>query len=115
MNTNSSQLNKGKEILKQKMKYYNRGLLVATSSGQPIDNLNLAKDVVIQNIESLLERDNKVDILVKKSDNINEISNTMMYISQNMRNRESERKNRYVVFIISLFLITLILIYIFAF
>ena len=97
------------------MKYYNRGPPVATSNGQPIDNLNLAKDVVVQNIKTLLERDDNINILVKKSDNLNDVSNTMKYISQNLKNRESERKNRYVVMVISLFLVILILIYIFAF
>ena len=97
------------------MKYYNRGPPVATSSGQPIDNLNLAKDVVVQNIKTLLERDDNINILVKKSDNLNDVSNTMKYISQNLKNRESERKNRYVLMLISLFLVILILIYIFAF
>ena len=115
MSTNSSQLNKGKDILKQKMKYYNRGTPVATSNGQPIDNLNLLKDIVIQNINTLIERDQKTEMIVHKSENLGDVSNTMMYISQNLRNKESERKNKFVVMIISLFIVILILIYIFAF
>ena len=49
LNTNGSQLEEGKEILLKKMKFYNSHP-VTTSNGHLLENLNLAKDVVIENI-----------------------------------------------------------------
>ena len=113
VNTNSFQLEEGKNILRKKMQFYNSGPYT-TTHGEIIENLNVAKDAVIENIETLIERNNKIDIMVQKSDNLKDFSNNISAITGDILKKESERKNKYVIIVISLFIIVLILIYIFA-
>ena len=114
MNTNGSQLSDFLEILQKKMRFYNSNNMT-TTKGEIIDNLNSAKDAAIENIQTLLERNTKMDIMVHKSNDLIDISNNMSIFTRDISRKESERKNKYVVFIISLFIIILILIYAFAF
>ena len=113
MNINSFQFEEGKKILAKKMQFYNSNPLT-TNRGEILENLNIAKDAVIENIETLIERNNKIDIMVQKSDNLKDFSNNISAITGDILKKESERKNRYVIVIISLFIIVLILIYMFA-
>ena len=108
MNTNGLQLNKGTEILKKKMGYYNSHP-ISTSNGEIIENLNLAKDAMIENIEALLERDDKIDIIAKKSDDLKDYSNNISSVVENIRNRESVRKNKYMVYLFVLIGLIIIL------
>lgn len=108
MNTNGLQLNKGTEILKKKMVYYNSHP-ITTSNGEIIENLNLAKDAMIENVEALLERNDKIDIIAKKSDSLKDFSNNLSSVVENIRNKESERKNKYVVYLIILIGIIILL------
>ena len=114
INMNSSQLNKGKEILIKEMRFYN-SKPITTGGGEVIDNLNLAKSAVLENIENLLDRNNKIDMIIEKSNALNENSYIMNDFANKMKLRESERKNKYVYLIVSLVVIVLILLYIFAF
>ena len=98
MNTNGLQLEKGSEILKKKMGYYNSHP-ITTSTGEIIENLNLAKDAMIENVEALLERDDKIEKKKKKSDDLKDYSNNISNIVENIRNRESERKNKYMAYL----------------
>ena len=113
MNTNGLQLNKGTEILRKKMVYYNSHP-IATSNGEIIDNLNLAKDAMIENVETLLERNDKMDIMVQKSDSLKDFSNNLSSVAENLRNKESERKNKFIIYAIILVGI-IILLYLFVF
>lgn len=108
MNTNGLQLNKGTEILKKKMVYYNSHP-ITTSNGEIIENLNLAKDAMIENVEALLERNDKIDIIAKKSDSLKDFSNNLSSVVENIRNKESERKNKYVIYLIILIGIIILL------
>ena len=108
MNTNGLQLNKGTEILKKKMVYYNSHP-ITTSNGEIIENLNLAKDAMIENVEALLERNDKIDIIAKKSDSLKDFSNNLSSVVENIRNKESEKKNKYVVYLIILIGIIILL------
>ena len=114
INMNSSQLNKGKEILIKEMRFYN-SKPITTGGGEVIDNLNLAKSAVLENIENLLDRNNKIDMIIEKSNALNENSYIMNDLANKIKLRESERKNKYVYLIVSLVVIVLILLYIFAF
>ena len=113
MNTNGMQLNKGTEILKKKMVYYNSHP-ITTSNGEIIDNLNLAKDAMIENVEALLERNDKMDIIAQKSDRLKDFSNNLSNVVENLRNKESERKNKFVIYAVIIVGI-IILLYFFAF
>ena len=112
-NTMNSQLNKAKEILKTKMKYYNSNP-ISTTQGELIDNFELTKDAIFENIESLVNRNDKIGIIIDKSNNLKDSSYMISNLAQKLENKESERKNKYVVLVISLFFVVLILIYIFA-
>ena len=114
INMNSSQLNKGKEILIKEMRFYN-SKPITTGGGEVIDNLNLAKSAVLENIENLLDRNNKIDMIIEKSNALNENSYIMNDFANKIKLRGSERKNKYVYLIVSLVVIVLILLYIFAF
>ena len=109
--SNNSQLNKAKEILKIKMKYYNSHP-IETSEGKLIDNLNLAKGVIFDNIENLLGRNDKIDMIINESNHLKDSTNIISDLTRNFENKESEKKNRYIILAISLFLIILILLYI---
>ena len=108
INMNSSQLNKGKEILIKEMRFYN-SKPITTGGGEVIDNLNLAKSAVLENIENLLDRNNKIDMIIEKSNALNENSYIMNDFANKIKLGESERKNKYVYLIVSLVVIVLIL------
>ena len=113
MNTNGFQLIKGTEILKKKLGYYNSHP-ITTSNGEIIENLYLAKDAMIENVEALLERNDKIDIITQKSDNLRDFSNNLSSVAENIRNKESEIKNKYIIYSIILIGI-IILLYLFVF
>jgi len=114
INMNSSQLNKGKEILNKVMRFYNSNP-ITTGGGEVIENLNLAKSAVLENIENLLDRNNKIDMIIEKSNSLNENSYIMNNFTNQIKLRESERKNKYVYYVVSLVIIILIFLYIVAF
>ena len=93
------------------MKYYNSHP-IETSEGKLIDNLNLAKGVIFDNIESLLDRNDKIDMIINESNHLKDSTNIISDLTRNFENKESEKKNRYIILAISLFLIILILLYI---
>ena len=110
MNTNGLQLEKGSEILKKKMGYYNSNP-ITTSTGEIIENLNLAKDAMIENVEALLERDDKIDIIAKKSDDLQAFSNNLSGLAENIRKKEAAKNNIFIYLIVAVIFI-IILIYI---
>ena len=95
------------------MIYYNSHP-ITTSNGEIIENLNLAKDAMIENVEALLERNDKMDIIAQKSDSLKNFSNNLSSFAENIRNKESERKNKFVIYAIILVGI-IILLYLFVF
>ena len=64
-NRNSFQLEEGKKKVQMLMNFYN-SCLFTTTKGEIIDNLNSAEDAVIENIETLIEGNNKIDIICQK-------------------------------------------------
>ena len=91
MNTNGSQLENSKELLSKKMQFYNSHP-VTTTKDKIFANLNVAKDAIIENIETLMERNNKIDITVKKSENLLDFSKFISAIKGGINKREYERK-----------------------
>ena len=111
-NMNSLQFEEGKKILENRFLYYKYGAVI-TMKGQMIKNLNLARDAVIDNLENLIERDKKMDIIIHKSDNLLEFSNNLSSIGEAFnKNEENKRKNNYLCFFIfTIIIIILIIIY----
>jgi t-SNARE complex subunit (syntaxin) len=91
------QFSKGTEILKKYLNYYNNHPVI-TKTGEIISDLNYAKDAVIENVEKLLERDNKMDIIVKKSDDLQNFSTNINSIAKTIRKNETQRKNKFIIF-----------------
>ena len=87
LNTNSYQLNKGKQILKKKNQ-------ITTSSGEIIEDLNLAKNAVFENIETLLDRNNKIEMIINKSNSLKDSANIVSNIVENIQYKESGWKRR---------------------
>ena len=56
------------------MKYYNSHP-ISNSEGKLIDNLNLAKDVVFENIENLLDKNDKIDMIISESNSLKDNTN----------------------------------------
>lgn len=78
VNYNTFQLTEFTDVIKQYMNYYNTHPLT-TKTGELIADLKAAKDVMVTNIEKLLERDNKLNIIATKSDIL---KNTSINISR---------------------------------
>jgi hypothetical protein len=47
---------------------------LTTKTGELITELNTAKEVMVENIEKLLDRDHRLDIVYSKSDRLKESS-----------------------------------------
>ena len=85
---NSYQLGDFTEILQQYMvliininiKSYYNSRPKKSKTGEIIEELNAAKDVITENIEKLLEREMKLNIIVAKSENINTFSSNISNI-----------------------------------
>ncbi len=76
---NTFQLNDFNDTLRQFMNYYNKNP-EKTKFGEIINELSAAKDVVTENIEKLLERDHKLNIIATKSENLGALSLNMKNI-----------------------------------
>jgi hypothetical protein len=105
------QFSNGTEILKKYLKYYNEHPVI-TKTGEIISDLNLAKDAIIENVEKILERDNKMDLVVKKSVELQKFSENINNITKTIRKSETQRKNKFIIFSIIIIgiLVALILI-----
>ena len=105
------QFSNGTEILKKYLNYYNSHPVI-TKTGEIISDLNCAKDAIIENVEKILERDNKMDLVVKKSVELQKFSENINSITKTIRRNETQRKNKFIIFsvIIIGILVALILI-----
>ena len=105
------QFSNGTEILKKYLNYYNSHPVI-TKTGEIISDLNCAKDAIIENVEKILERDNKMDLVVKKSVELQKFSENMNSITKTIRKNETQRKNKFIIFSIIIIgiLVALILI-----
>ena len=61
--------------------------------------MNLAKDAVIENIEKLIDRDNKMGIIVNKSEDLKLLSMNINSIADNIGRNENSKKNRSIFFV----------------
>ena len=89
-------MTKGTDLLKKYLSYYNSHP-VKTKAGDVINELAMAKDVLVENVEKLIERNSKMDIIVTKSNNLKDISVNVSSIADAIRRNESSRKNKYVI------------------
>ena len=105
------QFSNGTEILKKYLNYYNSHPVI-TKTGEIISDLNCAKDAIIENVEKILERDNKMDLVVKKSVELQKFSENINSITKTIRKSETQRKNKFIIFSIIIIGILVALIFI---
>ena len=89
-------MTKGTDLLKKYLTYYNTHP-IKTRAGDVINELAMAKDVLVENVEKLIERNSKMDIIVTKSNNLKDMSVNVSNIADAIRRNESSRKNKYVI------------------
>jgi len=99
--------------LQRLMEYYNK-CPQKTQTGQIIKDLNDAKAVLIENIENLMDRDHKMNLIVSKSEQLNTNSSTINKIANQVKNKKlQESRNTKIYLASGIILIILLLIIIF--
>ena len=107
-------LNSFEEKLKKLMAYYNT-CPQKTQTGEIIKNLIDAKSTAVENIEKLISRDQKLNIIVAKSDALNTQSRNINNIAQKIKTQQKLKKMRnmrliiggVIIFVILLFIVIL--------
>ena len=102
------------EKLKKLMAYYNT-CPQKTQTGQIIKDLIDAKSTAVENIEKLISRDQKLNIIVAKSDSLNTQSRNINNIAQKIKTQQKLKKMRNMRLIIGAVIIFVILLFIVLF
>ena len=100
--------------LKRLIDYYNK-CPQKTQTGQIIKDLLDAKSTAVENIEKLISRDQKMNIIVAKSDTLNNQSRNVNNIAQKIKTQQKLKKMKNMRLVIGGILIFLILIIIILF
>jgi len=108
------QLNEFSDVLKQLMTYYNSNPSF-TKAGEIIKDLQDAKNVMVENIEKLLDRDERLNIIAMKSNNLNQHSKNINYMSAKIKKQEKMKQMKTMLMMggaaVIIILILLILVY----
>ena len=100
--------------LKQLMEFYNK-CPQKTQNGELIKNLVDAKNIAMENVEQLIERDGKINITVLKSDRLNDQSKNINSLASTIKNQKKATKLRNMRLLIGggilIFIILLIIIF----
>ena len=114
MKKQSYQLDYFEKNLKNIMDYYNK-CPEKTLSGEIIKNLVDAKSIAIENIEKLIERDDKLNITVQKSDKLYDQSKNINSLANSIKNQKKAEKLRNMRLLIGGGIILVIIIFIILF
>ena len=100
--------------LKNIMDYYNK-CPQKTLSGEIIKNLVDAKSIAIENIEKLIDRDQKLNITVQKSDKLYDQSKNINFLANSIKNQKKAEKLRNMRLLIGGGIILIIILFIIIF
>ena len=100
--------------LKNIMDYYNK-CQQKTQSGEIIKNLVDAKSIAIENIEKLIDRDQKLNITVQKSDKLYDQSKNINSLANSIKNQKKAEKLRNMRLLIGGGIILVIILFIIIF
>ena len=114
MKKQSYQMEYFEKNLKNIMDYYNK-CPEKTLSGEIIKNLVDAKSIAIENIEKLIERDDKLNITVQKSDKLYDQSKNINSLANSIKNQKKAEKLRNMRLLIGGGIILVIIIFIILF
>ena len=95
--------------LKKLMEYYNT-CPQKTQTGQIIKDLIDAKSTAVENIEKLISRDQKLNIIVAKSDALNTQSRNINNIAQKIKTQQKMKNMRLVIGAVIIFVIILFIV-----
>lgn len=71
-----------------------------TKAGEIIDDLTFAKNAMIENIEKLIQRDEKMQIIATKTETLKDVSFNISTRADNVRKKELGRRNKMIMWII---------------
>ena len=114
MKKQSYQMKYFEKNLKNIMDYYNK-CPEKTLTGEIIKNLVDAKSIAIENIEKLIERDDKLNITVQKSDKLYDQSKNINSLANSIKNQKKAEKLRNMRLLIGGGIILVIIIFIILF
>ena len=114
MKKQSYQMKYFEKNLKNILDYYNK-CPEKTLSGEIIKNLVDAKSIAIENIEKLIERDDKLNITVQKSDKLYDQSKNINSLANSIKNQKKAEKLRNMRLLIGGGIILVIIIFIILF
>ena len=100
--------------LKNILDYYNK-CPQKTLTGEIIKNLVDAKSIAIENVEKLIDRDQKLNITVQKSENLYDQSKNINSLANSIKNQKKAEKLRNIRLLIGGGIILVILIFIILF
>merc|ERR1712174_19413 len=87
------------KIIKDRMEYYNSPNPNADSIGAVRNQIDEVKDIMVQNIEKVLERGEKIELLVDKTDRLNQQAFKFEASSRNLRRSMWWKKMRCYIFV----------------
>jgi vesicle-associated membrane protein 72 len=73
---------------------------VYTKTGEIIRDLQEAKNIMVENIEKLLDRDEKLSIIATKSNNLNERSKNVNYMVAKIKKQEKMKQFKTMMIIV---------------
>ncbi len=71
-----------------------------TKTGEIIRDLQEAKNIMVENIEKLLDRDEKLSIIATKSNNLNERSKNVNYMVAKIKKQEKMKQFKTMMIIV---------------
>jgi hypothetical protein len=76
-----------------------------------LNNLNETADILRQSVETLLQRNEKINIIAQKSKNLKSTSNDMRILATDIKKRQRRNFLKYILIALSLVLIFGIVLY----
>ena len=105
------QLTEFDKVISQLISYYNTGPQ-KNQSGEIIKELIDAKNIAIENIEKVIGRDEKLNIIAVKSESLNNQSRNINYIAQQIK-KQARMKQIKTMIIVAVTIIVIVLLFIF--
>lgn len=87
------------KVIESRMEYYNSGSVAIDKIGDVQNQIEEVKEVMVQNIEKVLERGEKIELLVDKTDRLNQQAFRFESTSRNLRRALWWKRMKFVSFV----------------
>lgn len=84
---------------------------MTTKTGELIAELKSTKDILVENIDKLIDREFKLNIIATKSDNIGKLSQNINNFASSIRKEEERKRNKNIVILVAIVVIIILLFY----